>query len=162
MSKEKAPLNLKRYKKSKDGLLDFVSMLEQASESVRNNILAQVEKGDPEFFEQVRKKMIHFEDLAYLDELVLTEVLSAIPPKVLAFSLYGLSDEIKERFLKQLGFRESKMVEEEADKIDRNKAASIRKGAQKKVLQIVRELERKGKLAIDSSDIQRPENKKIA
>src|SRR3989338_392503 len=109
-------LNLLRFKKSAHGIVEFATLLEQAEPSSRAAILEQATAQDEEFVFNVMRRIVYFEELVYLDEAILAELLSKVSPKVLAFALSDMPSEFREKMLRNLGVRDRRSFQDEEEK----------------------------------------------
>lgn len=148
-------LNLARFKKTLDGVASFASLIEQAEPANRTKILEQAEQQDAEFVMKVMKKVVFFDELIYLDESLLAEILSKTSPKVLAHALYGTAPEFREKFLLQVGHREKILIRDEEERFSGDLKKSLVLGAQKQILKIGRTLEAQNKFVFELTDCPR-------
>lgn len=142
--------NLARFKKTMHGLIEFACLLEQSDPRGRENILAEVEQDDPDFLIDVLRKVVYFEELIYLDDSVLAEILTATSPKILAYALKGMPDEFREAVSRHVGHREKKALLDEEEQMKEEVGDSFLLGARKQVLKIARSLEAQGKFSLEA------------
>lgn len=141
------------------GIREFACLLEQSDPHSREMILASAEKEDPRFVEQALRKVVYFEELVYIEETILAELLSKVTPKVLAFALQGMPSEFSELLTKQLGFREKKLLQEEKN-LGAKSSESFILGARKQILKMARSLESQNKFVFEITDCPRFNAKK--
>lgn len=153
--------DLQRFKKTRAGLIEFACILEQASPKVRDKIITEVGNVDPSFLRTALKKVVYFEEIIYLDESALAELLSHVSPKILAFSLIGMSTEFCKNIFEALEFRKMRQVQEEQEKNGKPSAGFVL-GSQIQILRIARDLEAKEMLVFELLDCPRfkAQNKK--
>ncbi len=151
----KKKLNLERFKKSMQGLIEFATLIEQAEPGNREKILRDSTAQDPDFVARALRKVVYFDELGYMDELILAEVLSNISPKVLAHALHGASTLFRTSILKQLGYRSQKALIDEEEKISKEVSQQFVLGAQKQILKMARTLETQGKFVFELHDCPR-------
>ncbi|MBI4406233.1 MAG: hypothetical protein HY537_18885 [Deltaproteobacteria bacterium] len=147
--------HLERYKKSLQGIIDFATLIEQAEPMNRSRIIEQAQEEDSEFLWSVMKKVVFFEELTYVDEGILAEVLSKTSPKILAFAIRGMPEEFQKKMLKQMGFREMRQLQEEQDKMGADVPVQLVLGARIQVLKTARALEAQGKFIFELNDCPR-------
>jgi flagellar motor switch protein FliG len=147
-------LNLSRFKKSIQGLIEFAMLIEQAEPVSREKIIRQTQAEDPDLLQDVLRKVVYFEEIVYLEGIVLVEILSKTPPKVLAFAIREMPEEFRKKILSQMGYRETKLTKEEDEK---NKVVSLESilGARRQILKIARALEAKNKIVYELTDCPR-------
>lgn len=151
----KPAANLKRFKSSMQGFRDFAILLEQSDPQSRQMILESAEKEDPRFVEQAMRRVVYFEELIYMEETILAEILSKVSPKVLAFALQDMTEQFKDKLLKQLGFREKKLLQDEQANINRKVSTSFVLGARKQILKSARVMESQNKFIFELTDCPR-------
>ena len=130
-----------RYKRGPEGFRALVELLEVTPIERREKMLEAGMEEDPAFTERAIQLMLSFEDVLRLPEMELSELLATVPPNLCAIALCRQPKEVQKRFLlamppKAMGeFRD--LVSEVAELRDIG-------GAQLKMIQATRELERKG------------------
>ncbi len=148
-------VNLSRFQKSMDGITAFASLIEQADPAHRQKIIEQARDQDQEFLNKVMHRVVFFEELVYIDESVMAEILSKTSAKVLAHALYGIAPEIREKVLKQIGHRELKLMRDEEEKMQDKPPKSLILGAQRQILKIARTLEAQQKFVFELNECPR-------
>lgn len=152
-------LNLERFKKSFHGIIEFATLLEQADPQSRVAILKQAKSQDEEFIYNVMKRVVYFEELVYLDEAVLAELLSKISPKVLAFALYEMPQEFRDKMLRNLSLRDRRTFQDEEEKIGTQFHRGFITGARKQILKSARKLEKENKFVFEVANSPRLQKK---
>jgi flagellar motor switch protein FliG len=152
--------NLKRFKGSMQGIREFACLLEQSDPQSREMILAAAEKEDSRFVDQALRKVVYFEELIYIEETILAELLSKVTPKVLGFALQDMPADFCELITKQLGFREKKLLQEERANDTGTKSESFVLGARKQILKMARTLEAQNKFTFELTDCPRFKQKR--
>jgi flagellar motor switch protein FliG len=148
-------VNLTRFQKSMDGITTFACLIEQADPAHRQKIIEQAKEQDSEFLNKVLRRVIYFEEMIYVDESVMAEILSKTSAKVLAHALYGQPKEFREKILSQVGHRELKAMKDEEEKLSGELSKSLVLGAQRQILKIGRLLESQGKFIFELNDCPR-------
>lgn len=149
------PLQLERFKRSSEGLVEFAKLLEQATPKVREAILDKARQQDEKFVENALRKTVFFEELVYLDEGVLAEILGEAPPKVLAYALHGMPPEFRETMMKFIGHRRVREMKDEEEKLGDSPAIGLVLGARRQILKIARVQEAKDKFVFELLDCPR-------
>jgi len=152
-------LNLDRFKKSGQGLVEFATLIEQADPKQAETILEAARSVDPEFVHQALRKIVYFEEIIHIDENILAEILSQTSPKLLAFALYDKEESFQQHILRHLSLTDRRAVLDETEKMGKVSKPFII-GAQKHILRIGRELEAKGVLIFEAVDCPRLNPKK--
>ncbi len=141
---------LERFKKTAKGLIEFAILIEQAEPQHRESIIKKAEEEDPFFLADVMRKVVFFEELIYLDEGVLSEILSRISPKQLAFALKGMDENFRKIIFKHIGYVMQKQVLEEEEALNKNLLDSFVLGARKQILKVARILESENKFVLET------------
>lgn len=131
------------------GIIDFAILLEQADPAQRAKIIEQAEQQDSEFLYKVMKKVVFFEELQYLDDGILAEILSKTSAKVLAFCLQEVEPAFKDKILKMVGHRELRQFRDEEERMGGKINPALILGAQKQVLKTARTLEAQNKFVFE-------------
>ncbi len=153
-------LDLNRFKRSMQGLIDFAMLIEQADPANRAKIIEQAEQQDSEFVFKVMRKVVFFEELIYLDEAIQAEIFAKTTSKVLAYALIGAPEELRNAVMKQMGHRERKLLKEEEEKMGDHPPSSLALGAQKQILKTARQLEAQMKFTFELTTCPRFKLKK--
>lgn len=122
---------------------------------MREKILLEVGKVDPAFLRDALRKVVYFEELIYLDESLLTELLSHIAPRILAYALSKSEKSLFDKIMGLLALRQRRQVQEELDSLSKKPSATMILGAQLQILKIARELEAKNKFIFELTDCPR-------
>jgi len=146
---------LKRFKKGQQGLKEFATLLEQADKAHRDMILEKARAEDARFVEDAMRKVVFFEELMYIEETILAELLSKCSPKLLAYAVHGLGEEFKNVVLSQIGFRERRLIDDEDERMGGKTPEGLILGARKQILKIARDLEAKAVFSFELSDCPR-------
>ena len=148
----KPAANLKRFKSSMQGIRDFAILLEQSDPHSREMIIKAANEEDPRFVEQALRKVVYFEELIYMEETILAEILSKVSQKVLAFALQGMTPDFCSTLLKQLGHREKKLLQDEQANMTRQMSENFVLGARKQILKVARGMEDQNKFVFELPD----------
>lgn len=154
-------LNLDRFKKGTQGIIDFATIIEQADPQNRERILLQAREQDEYFLKEVMRRVVFFEELMYLDHMVIAEILSKVSAKVLSHALWQTQDEFRSVLLRQVGHRERKEIQDEEEKLTQGLTPSIVQGAQRAILKIARQLEAQNRFSFQLTNCPRFKSKQI-
>ena len=123
----------------------LAEVLREVDASDERRILDGIEQSKPELATDVRSRILQFDDLAHLDQFCLRKLVQACEHKVLLYALKGASEGTREWILSGYSSRSKKHCIQDLDSL-----GAIRRsdslGAQKKILQKVRELEEAGEI----------------
>ena len=95
--------------------------------------------------------MFIFEDIAMLEDSAIREILQRVDKKTISQALKGATDELQQRFFKNMSQRAVEMMNEEMEVMGPVKAKDIQ-AAQQKVVETVRKLEEEGVVKLGDGD----------
>lgn len=125
------------------GVKVVAEILNQAGSGLDRGVLDQLADRDPEVAEEVRGRMLTFDDLARLDDRAIQQLLREIDPRDLVLSLRLAGKEVRDRFLSNVSERRRQLLLEELESM-----APVRRreldAAQLRVVRQVRQLEESG------------------
>ncbi len=110
-------------------------------------ILDELAKEDPDLVTQVRDLMFVFEDIINLDDVAIREILKRVDKKVLTVALKGASDEVKEKFFRNMSQRAAETLKEEMEYLGPVKLKDV-EAAQREIVELIRKLEDEGVISI--------------
>lgn len=155
MSLSKKKLNLSRFKKTLKGMNRFAQLLECASPKTRDGFLKQASLDDQSFINDVMKKVVFFEELLYLGDDVVAEILANTPAKILAYALSDMPESFRKQIEKLLGFRDLRKVQDEMERLEMGKSTRFTYGAKKQIIKIARRLEAQDKFVMELENCPR-------
>ena len=129
------------------GVEPIADMLNYMDKSTEKNIMAKVEEKDPSLAEEIRNLMFVFEDLIYVDDRGIREMLREIEQPTLVMAMKTATDEIKSKLFKNMSNRSVTVLMEDVEAIGSTKLADIEK-AQTAIVQKCKDLEARGKAFI--------------
>jgi len=133
------------------GLATIVSILNNSDRSAEKQILAELESSDPQLAEDIRNEMFVFDDVVSLDDRTLQRVLRNVVPKDLAVALKGVTDSVREKFLRNMSERAAQDLVDEIEVLGPTRMSAV-ESAQSAVVRIVRELEASGEIVLARGD----------
>jgi flagellar motor switch protein FliG len=125
-------------------IADMLNMMDKNSEK---NVMARVEEKDPELAEEIRKLMFVFEDLTFVDDKGIQELLKIVDNQKLTIALKTAPEEVKTKLFKNMSNRASSLLKEDLEALGPTKLSDVEK-AQQEIVQQVKDLETKGKAII--------------
>lgn len=138
--------------KFQGGVKEAAKMLAGLSKSAREKVLELISKKDPRMAEELHKSMYTFEDLQYLTQVMLIELMREIKISDMGLALRIASNELKDFVLKNSprGMRQ----EMEDILLGPPQLASKVEEAQERIMEVVRRKVDKGQFIIskDKSD----------
>lgn len=125
-------------------IADMLNLMDKNSEK---NIMARVEEKDPELAEQIRKLMFVFEDVIYVDDRGIQELLKIVDNQKLVIALKTAPDDVKTKLFKNMSNRAATLLKEDLEAMGPTKISDVEK-AQQEIVQQLKDLETKGKALI--------------
>lgn len=133
-----------RFKKDPDGFRKLIELLETTPVVRRQKMIDVGMQEDAVYTQRALELMMTFEDVLGLPDLELAEVVAAAPARMLAFAICKAGEEIHKRFL---GNAQPKVRAEIRDFLLVNAGPREIGGAQLKIVEIARQLERRGRVS---------------
>lgn len=125
-------------------IADMLNMMDKNSEK---NVMARVEEKDPELAEEIRKLMFVFEDLVFVDDRGMQELLKIVDNQKLTIALKTAPEEVKTKLFKNMSNRAANLLKEDLEALGPTKLSDVEK-AQQEIVQQVKDLETKGKAIV--------------
>lgn len=129
------------------GIEPIADMLNQMDKTSEKNIMARVEEKDPELAEEIRKLMFVFEDVVFVDDKGIQELLKIVDNQKLVIALKTAPDDVKTKLFKNMSNRAATLLKEDLDAMGPTKISDVEK-AQQEIVQQLKDLEAKGKAII--------------
>lgn len=129
------------------GIEPIADMLNLMDKNSEKNIMARVEEKDPELAEEIRKLMFVFEDMVYVDDRGIQELLKIVDNQKLVTALKTAPEEVRMKLFKNMSNRAATLLKEDLDAMGPTKISDVEK-AQQEIVQQLKDLEAKGKALI--------------
>ncbi|MEA9356806.1 flagellar motor switch protein FliG [Bacteriovorax sp. PP10] len=129
------------------GVEPIADMLNLMDKNTEKNIMSRVEEKDPELAEEIRKLMFTFEDLMYVDDKGIQNLLREVDNGKLVIAMKTAPDEIKQKLFKNMSNRAATLLREDLETLGPTKLSDVEK-AQAEMVSKVKELEGQGKAFI--------------
>lgn len=129
------------------GVEPIADMLNLMDKNTEKNIMSRVEEKDPELAEEIRKLMFTFEDLMFVDDKGIQNLLREVDNGKLVIAMKTAPDEIKQKLFKNMSNRAATLLREDLEALGPTKLSDVEK-AQAEMVSKVKELEGQGKAFI--------------
>lgn len=129
------------------GIEPIADMLNLMDKNSEKNIMARVEEKDPELAEEIRKLMFVFEDMIFVDDRGIQELLKIVDNQKLVIALKTAPDDVKAKLFKNMSNRAATLLKEDLEAMGPTKISDVEK-AQQEIVQQLKDLEAKGKAII--------------
>ena len=130
-----------RFKRSQDGLRQLVELLESTPAPRRQKMIDVGMQEDPDYTNQALSYLLNFSDVEKLPDNELAEVVSQAPARITAYAFHGSSEETKARVLR---CAQPRIAAEVKDQFTATVKPGEMGGAQLKLIEITRKLEKRG------------------
>ncbi|RKY00984.1 flagellar motor switch protein FliG [Candidatus Poribacteria bacterium] len=116
--------------------------------SVEKEVLKKLEEENPELAEKIKSLMFVFEDLLMLDDRDMQKLIRNIKDtRDLVLALKGATDELKEKFFRNMTQRMALMIKEDMEIMGRVPLREV-EAAQQRIIQVAKELEEAGEIVL--------------
>ncbi|MCL2146926.1 MAG: flagellar motor switch protein FliG [Synergistaceae bacterium] len=131
------------------GVDAVVAIINSADRATERNIMEYLEENDPELAEEIKKRLFVFEDIIRLDDRSLQRVLREVELKELGLALKGATEELRNKFFKNMSKRAAEMLKEDMDFMGPVRVKDVEE-SQQKIVNVVRSLEEAGEIVIST------------
>ena len=125
------------------GVRAVAELFNRLERNVSAPVLEAIETQRPELAVSIRNLMFVFDDLVHVDDNGMREIVQRADKKSLTVALKGASEEIRERFFKNMSKRAADMLREEMEVLGAVRLRDVEK-AQQDIVAIARKLEEEG------------------
>jgi flagellar motor switch protein FliG len=125
------------------GIRAAAELFNRLERTVSNPVLEAIEEDRPDLAVAIRNLMFVFDDLINVDDNGMREIIQRADKKGLTIALKGASEEIRQRFFKNMSKRAGEMLKEEMDVMGAVRLRDVEK-AQQEIVAITRKLEEEG------------------
>ena len=115
--------------------------------ATEEEVLSEIEEDSAQMAEDIRNLMFVFEDCKNIDDRGVRELLKEISNEDLTLALRGASDDLKDKFFKNMSERAGNMIREELEFMGPTKLSDV-ETAQQNIVKIVRRLEAENKVVV--------------
>lgn len=129
------------------GVQPVAAMLNLLDKSTEKSVMGRVEEKDPELAEEIRKLMFVFEDIIYIDNLGVQELLKGIDNQKLIVALKTAPDDVKNKIFSNMSSRAASLMRDDLSSLGPMKLSDVEK-AQQEIIQMIKDLESKGKIMV--------------
>jgi flagellar motor switch protein FliG len=130
------------------GVKNLVEVLNRVDRSTEKSIMENLEDSDPELADEVKRLMFVFEDVKLLDDRAIQTVLGQADKKDLALALKGVSDDVRDKIMRNMSKRAAASLQEDMDFMGPVRLKDV-EDAQQRVVNIIRRLEDSGEIIIE-------------
>jgi len=129
------------------GVNSVAEILNAVDRNTEEEVLSEIEEESTQMAEDIRNLMFVFEDVKGIDDIAIRELLKEVSNEDLTVALKGASEDLREKFFKNLSERASAMIKEDLEIMPPKKLSEV-ESAQQNIVKTVRRLEDEGKIVI--------------
>lgn len=129
------------------GVKAVAEMLNSVDRGAEKNILGNLERENPELATEIKNLMFVFEDVMLLDDRSMQRVLKEVDTKELSVALKGASEELQEKFFRNMSSRAGEMIKEEMEYMGPVRLRDV-EDVQQRIVDVIRRLEEDGEIII--------------
>lgn len=125
-------------------IADILTRLDKAVES---GIMTKISERNQTLADNIRALMFVFDDLIKLDDRAMQELMKEISKEDLPIALRGASQDVRDKFFKNMSSRAAEMLKEDMETRGPVKISDVQK-TQQNILKVCRKLEEEGRIVI--------------
>ncbi len=129
-----------------DGIRTAASILNYVASASEDHIMGAIAEADEDLCDQIREKMIIFDNLLALSDKDMQRMLREIETESLVLALKGAEDNLKSRFLSNMSRRAAEMLEEDIEVRGPVRLSEV-ENAQKEILNLAARLADEGEVS---------------
>lgn len=133
------------------GIETAVSILNYVSRGVEKLVIESLEHDDPDYAEEIKKRMFVFEDIVLLDPGTIPMIYKTAGPQVFAVAMKGTPAEVSEHIFKSLGKEEQAELQAEVENTKPMRLSEVEL-VQQKIVEIIRAFEDQGEITVARQD----------
>ncbi|WP_210507504.1 FliG C-terminal domain-containing protein [Naasia sp. SYSU D00057] len=129
------------------GVQPLVDIIKRSDAATERDLLAALEERDSELAEQVKSRMLGFDDIVTLEERDVQQVLRSLDPAMLAIAMKGASQSVIETVRGNMSERNRTALDEETELLGRVLKGQVDE-ARSQVVRAIRDLEASGTITV--------------
>jgi len=133
-----------------NSVAEILNVIDRATERTLMENLAQE---DPDLVEEIRRLMFVFEDIAKFSDRDIQTVLKNVESSQWAMALKGVSDELREKILKNMSKRAAALLQEEMGYLGAVRQSGVEQ-MQQQIVDVIRRLEDAGEITLHADEAE--------
>jgi flagellar motor switch protein FliG len=129
------------------GIKTVVNILNRVDRATEKMIFEQLEHDDPALADEIRKRLIVFEDIITLDGQAIQRILRDVDTKDLALALKGANSAVSAVIMKNMSKRAGEMLREDMEFLGPIRLREVEQ-AQQRIAGIIRQLDETGEIVM--------------
>jgi flagellar motor switch protein FliG len=137
-----------------DGLAQSAALIRKLGKDVGEQVLAALDKGNPQLASEIRRSMYTFEELAELDGRGMRALLEAVPVERLTLALKTASEALKKTVFDSMSKRAAERIKEDMEILGGVRLADV-EAAQREIVETALRLDKEGTISLsqESNDV---------
>ncbi|RMH05416.1 MAG: flagellar motor switch protein FliG [Nitrospirae bacterium] len=128
-------------------------ILNTVRKDVKDAVLSSLEARNEKLAEDIRSKMFVFEDLEYIDDRGMQELLREVSKEDLMIALRAADEMLKEKFFKNMSSRAAEALKEDMEAKGPAKVSDV-EASQRTILKIAQKLAAEGRIILGGKDAE--------
>ncbi len=133
------------------GIESMAEILNYTNRATEKNVMDFIKNHDATLAEEISGLMFVYDDIVTLSDEAIQVIVKEVDSKVLAYALKSSSDELRDKIFSNMSERAAEMLKDDLQYLGPVKVSEV-DTAQKKVVEVVRKLEKSNKIVIDRSE----------
>lgn len=133
-----------------ESVAEILNVIDRASE---RKILENLSQEDPDLVEEIRRRMFVFEDIAKFSDRDMQTVLKNVENSQWAMALKGVSEELKEKVLRNMSKRAASALLEEMEYLGPVRQSNVEQ-VQQQIVDVIRRLEDAGEITLHADEAE--------
>ncbi len=133
-----------------NSVAEILNVIDRATERTLMENLAQE---DPELVEEIRRLMFVFEDITKFSDRDIQTVLKNVESSQWAMALKGVSEELREKILKNMSKRAAALLQEEMGYLGAVRQSGVEQ-VQQQIVDVIRRLEDAGEITLHADEAE--------
>ena len=129
------------------GVKAVAEILNNVDRNTEKNIIGNLERENPELATEIKKLMFVFEDALLLDDRSMQRLMKDIDTKELGMALKGASEELQDKFFRNMSSRAAEMIKEDMQFMGPIRLKDVEE-VQQRIVDVIRRLEEDGEIII--------------
>jgi len=129
------------------GVRAVAEIINLIGSTVEKSILEAISLKDPKLAQEIKNLMFVFEDIVFLDDRTIQQILKDVDQKDLAMALKSANQEVQNKIFKNISARAAQIIREEMDYMGPVKLKDV-ESAQQNILDIVHKKEESGEIEL--------------
>jgi len=129
------------------GVKAVAEILNNVDRGTEKNIIGNLERENPELATEIKKLMFVFEDALLLDDRSMQRLMKEVDTKELGMALKGASEELQEKFFRNMSSRAAEMIREDMQFMGPIRLKDVEE-VQQRIVDVIRRLEEDGEIII--------------